>query len=402
MANEGNMTGAAADINNLQQQIAQNQVRQRLQLTPEEQALKELTIKSIMGKLEKPVEIPKEMTIADILKKGDSFGDRLEAFAQYSKQPEFQRNFGNLIGTRLFNRQTGRFENTGERLGREAELKLRAEQAKALEEEKMQNALNANAYNSLNRLEAESAENDLRRDLALQNLEYYRQRDAENKEYRDAELKLAQEKFEWDKAHPKSDATFSNITTVRKEFNAIPAVKNYAEIKRQFNNVEAVKKKFANVNGKVKYNANDQTLITTFNKILDPTSVVRESEFARTAAGQGLIDKIQGAAEKMIKGGSGLSKEERDDVFNAIEAMYKAQEEEARRYGKFYSDLAIRYGINPEDITGGIGLDLNEPEKPRVSESEKQNDNTKLINKLKNAGYSENDINEYLKIKGLI
>ena len=142
--------------------------------------------------------------------------------------------------------------------------------------------------------------------------------------------------------------SFSQITTIRKEFAAIPAIKNANEIKRQFDNVTNTYTAYKQ--GKLRANAADQAMVTTLNKMLDPTSVVRESEFARTAAGQSLFARIQGYADKMTKGGGGLTDAEREDLYNAMNEMYKANQTEAQEYIKSYTDLANRYGINPADI----------------------------------------------------
>ena len=54
-------------------------------------------------------------------------------------------------------------------------------------------------------------------------------------------------------------------------------------------------------------NAASQALIMAFNKILDYASVVRESEFNRTAQSMGIFDKIAGLKNKWLKGGPGLT-----------------------------------------------------------------------------------------------
>ena len=65
----------------------------------------------------------------------------------------------------------------------------------------------------------------------------------------------------------------------------------------------------------------DQALIMTFNKILDPTSVVRESEFARTGQSQGAIDAAAGWFKKLVKGGSGLTEDGLKAVFKMSELI---------------------------------------------------------------------------------
>lgn len=54
-------------------------------------------------------------------------------------------------------------------------------------------------------------------------------------------------------------------------------------------------------------NGGSQAVLVTFQKILDPTSVVRESEYARTASGQSALNRIEGYVEKLAKGGAGMT-----------------------------------------------------------------------------------------------
>jgi len=56
-------------------------------------------------------------------------------------------------------------------------------------------------------------------------------------------------------------------------------------------------------------NATTQAIITSFNKILDPSSVVRESEYARSPEGQSLLDNLAGRILKLQQGGAGLTKD---------------------------------------------------------------------------------------------
>lgn len=186
----------------------------------------------------------------------------------------------------------------------------------------------------------QKANQDLANQMAQDKFDYQKKQDAK-------ELALAWEKLKADK-EKRGTATFSEISSMRKEFSGIPAIKNYNEIKRQIGNVTNTYNAYKS--GKLRANAADQTMVTTLNKILDPTSVVRESEFARTAAGQSLLARIEGYANKMTKGGGGLTNAEREDLYTAMMEMYKANENEANAYIQSYTDLANRYGINPADI----------------------------------------------------
>jgi hypothetical protein len=56
--------------------------------------------------------------------------------------------------------------------------------------------------------------------------------------------------------------------------------------------------------------AGAQTVLVTFQKILDPPSVVKESEFARSEAGQALMNRVKGAYEKVRFGGVNMPLDE--------------------------------------------------------------------------------------------
>lgn len=68
-----------------------------------------------------------------------------------------------------------------------------------------------------------------------------------------------------------------------------------------------------------------QAVLVTFQKILDPTSVVRESEFDRSAAGQSLMNRARGAAERLTRGGAGIPLPELEKFATLAADMAKAQ-----------------------------------------------------------------------------
>lgn len=173
-----------------------------------------------------------------------------------------------------------------------------------------------------------------------------RQNELENY-YKRQQLAQGWEKIKNDKENA-GTLNFNNKANLRKEFTSIPAIKNANEIKRQLDNVTSTYNSYKS--GKIRANAADQVMVTTLNKILDPTSVVRESEFARTAAGQSLLAKTQGYADKMVRGGGGLTNAEREDLYNTMLQMYDAQQKEAQEYVKSYTELAKMYNINPAEI----------------------------------------------------
>jgi hypothetical protein len=97
--------------------------------------------------------------------------------------------------------------------------------------------------------------------------------------------------------------------------------------------------------------AGDVALVTQFRKLLDPTSVVRESEFAQTAEAGGLITKLQAELSKVS--GTGLIAQETRDQIVALgrELMRKADAYERRRREDI-DYRADKYGLDKKAIYG--------------------------------------------------
>jgi hypothetical protein len=98
-----------------------------------------------------------------------------------------------------------------------------------------------------------------------------------------------------------------------------------SKLKQQFSLMEAGAK--AILEGKP--NAGGQAVLTTFQKILDPESVVRESEYLRSAEGQALRNQLKGAWERLTVGGTGVAK---DVLINEYLAVARDIVETNERY----------------------------------------------------------------------
>jgi hypothetical protein len=112
--------------------------------------------------------------------------------------------------------------------------------------------------------------------------------------------------------------------------------------------------KYVNEKGITNAVASDQALIMSFNRILDPTSVVRESEYGRTGQSQGMVDNIKGWFAKLIEGGSGLTEDGRKAVFKMSELIVKGAM--MRRFEKMkeFEDLNKIAGVSPEQASLSI------------------------------------------------
>lgn len=101
--------------------------------------------------------------------------------------------------------------------------------------------------------------------------------------------------------------------------------------------------------------AGSQGVLVTFQKILDPTSVVRESEYARSASGQALLSRIEGAAQKLAQGGAGIPVRELES-FVALAGQFAQNQAAAASETKAQIDaIAEEYSINPANITREYG-----------------------------------------------
>lgn len=138
---------------------------------------------------------------------------------------------------------------------------------------------------------------------------------------------------------------FRNESSMRKEFLTLPEVKDYPTVQQQSQRALAALK--ASGDNMV---AVDQSIITTFNKMLDPTSVVRESEYARTAQDMALLNRIKGKWDKLSTGGAGLTSEERQAMARMVSAFKDIADEQYNQQVDYYSGLAERYGYQPENV----------------------------------------------------
>jgi hypothetical protein len=125
------------------------------------------------------------------------------------------------------------------------------------------------------------------------------------------------------------------------------AVKSTAEISRQVSLME----KGLEAARRGDLAAGSQAVLVTFQKILDPTSVVRESEYARSAAGQALLARIQGAAEQLQKGGAGVPVGELEKFARLAREMASGQTGYLKAVKERIGKTADRYQIPRELVT---------------------------------------------------
>jgi hypothetical protein len=98
----------------------------------------------------------------------------------------------------------------------------------------------------------------------------------------------------------------------------------------------------------------DMSLLYAYVKLLDPGSVVRESEFATAAQSGSLGQRVQGAVEQVLSG-KRLSPELRKSFLQEADNIYKSQKENAKQIGGKYRDLAKNYSLDPSRVVVEYG-----------------------------------------------
>lgn len=172
-------------------------------------------------------------------------------------------------------------------------------------------------------------------------------------------------------------ARFENTlsTSVRND----PSVKDFGVIDRQMDKLDAVWEDYVKTpmnpetGRKRSLVAIDQAIIMIFNKLLDPGSVVRESEFARTPRAAALAEQVKGWIPKLQQGGVGLTDSDRLAIVKASRLIKAAAEDGYANVLKDKFGLMqqqAEFGVNPKRIFTPEQLRLISMESPfKINES---------------------------------
>lgn len=104
------------------------------------------------------------------------------------------------------------------------------------------------------------------------------------------------------------------------------------------------------------YNAANQIIITAFNKLQDEASVVREGEYLRSEQGQAVAARIQGALERISRGGSSLREKELRELAteakNIATELERVQSAELGNLRQALSETLDEFGIPRTRVFG--------------------------------------------------
>lgn len=100
--------------------------------------------------------------------------------------------------------------------------------------------------------------------------------------------------------------------------------------------------------------ANDMAAATKFMKLLDPGSVVRESELAMAMQTTGMVDRISNY-HQMLLSGQKLTPQQREDFSKAADLIYGNVNAKWTEMDKIYDESATSYGLDPRRVKMGGG-----------------------------------------------
>lgn len=171
---------------------------------------------------------------------------------------------------------------------------------------------------------------------------------------------------------------------LRKEIKADPVIKDYNELQSVHSKMN---KLYASSleNPQASKASLDQAMVTLFNKMLDPTSVVREGEYARTAEGQSVIDRAAGYVERLQKGGAGVTDQTRQEMVEVAKILLGSAQDAYETTLGFYVPIIEDAGEDPERFIQGYDqyLKLNEGTETETTQNFEA-DSQFILNEVKN------------------
>lgn len=172
--------------------------------------------------------------------------------------------------------------------------------------------------------------------------------DWQNPQYQDWRMKLAQA------GRPPATQVTTNVLpprevfkdsmALKKDFDGVPEVKGFKEVRSAWDQIStALSRPSA---------ANDMAAATKFMKLLDPGSVVRESELMMAMQASGVLDRMANYHKRLMNGEK-LTPTQREDFFQSGKALYDAAKGRYDETVNQYEGIAKQYGLDPSFIYRG-------------------------------------------------
>ena len=149
---------------------------------------------------------------------------------------------------------------------------------------------------------------------------------------------------------PDPAKAFDQEGKLRSEYQA--RTKVYGELGTTYSNIES--------SAKVKTGPGDIALITGFMKMLDPGSVVRETEFATARDTAGLYTRLENSLKK-AESGQFLQPKQREEFVNLAKQYLDSAQKKAGEDRKALGVVVKNYKLNPDNVFGPETTATNDP-----------------------------------------
>lgn len=164
--------------------------------------------------------------------------------------------------------------------------------------------------------------------------------------------------------------TPTQASAIRKEIAADPAIQQFTSLNATFNSMDSLAKSAAATGDEGTKAQLDQAMITLFNKMLDPDSVVREGEYARTLEGQSLLAQAQGYVERLAQGSAGIADETRQAMVDTASVLFGSARDQYDSSVSFYKGVLGEYDADPSVFIRDVSEQPTGTGKPRHAEGE--------------------------------
>lgn len=147
-----------------------------------------------------------------------------------------------------------------------------------------------------------------------------------------------------------------NEMKIKSAFSGEPVYKAYQEMRSAYGQITDALRQDSP--------AGDLAAATKFMKLLDPGSVVRESELYMAMRASGALDRLSNYIDMRISG-KFLTPEQRRDFQSLSDQLYSTAVNTYNSKRNEYVDLATSYGLNPERAVGGLATLPEQKAKPQ-------------------------------------
>ena len=140
--------------------------------------------------------------------------------------------------------------------------------------------------------------------------------------------------------------------------------KDYLTVRDSFSRIQQT--------GKQATPAGDLSMVFNYMKMLDPGSVVRESEFRQAATAKPLLERVglSWDALQTLWQGNKLTPQQRQDFFNQAQGLYDSALEDHTNTAGVYRQRAARAGLNPENVVIDYDTTVRERKKKQKAGAE--------------------------------